>query len=183
MGIDLSHANENSFDDMIDVISEQKEFGKDIVVYASHSNSREVCPESRNLYDHQLEMIKKVDGSVGVFLHRNFVVGRKFKNIVSQREKEIKVLEHIRHVKSIVGDDNIMLSTDDMDFCKDVDSEYGEVAIYDYDKVASCVSLLLSEEYSYLDINKIMVDNAKKNIFNKLKNKRRGVLDDRYKIN
>lgn len=183
MGIDLSHANEKSFSDMIDVIIKQKELGKDIVVYASHSNSRDVCLESRNLYDYQLEKIKKVDGLVGLFLHRNFVVGRKYKNVVSQRDKEIKFLEHIRHVKSIVGDDNIMISTDDMDFCKDVDYEYGEVAIFEYSKVSSCVLSLLSEEYGYLDVNKIMYSNAKEKVFEKIKNKRRGVLNDRYKIN
>lgn len=183
MGIDLSHANEESFSDMIDVILEQKKLGKDIVVYASHSNSREICPETRNLYDYQLNMIKKVDGLVGVFLHRNFVVGRKYKNMVSQRDKEIKYLEHVRHVKSIVGDDNIMISTDDMDFCKEADSEYGEVAIFDYAKVSSCVLSLLSEDYDYLDVNKIMYVNAKKKIFEKIKNKRIGVLNDRYKIN
>ena len=183
MGIDLSHANENSFKDMIDIILKQKELGKDIVVYASHSNSREICDESRNLFDYQLEMIKSVNGLVGAFLNRNFVVGRKFKNIVSQRDKEIKFLEHIKHIKSIVGDDNIMISTDDMDFCKDVDSEYGEVAIYDYDNVASCVFTLLSEKYEYLDVNKIMFSNVKEKVFNKINSKRRGVLNDRYKIN
>jgi len=183
MGIDLSHANEETFSNMIDVILKQKELCKDIVVYASHSNSRELCSETRNLYDYQLEMIKKVDGLVGVFLHRNFVVGRKYKNIVSQREKEIKYLAHIKHVKSIIGDDNIMIATDDMNFCKDADSEYGEVAIFDYAKVASCVSLLLSEEYDDLEVRKIMYENAKGKVFDKIKNKRRGVLNDRYKIN
>lgn len=181
IGIDLSHANETSFNDIIDIIKQEKKLGKDIVVYASHSNSRSLCPVRRNLMDYQLEKIKEVNGQVGLLANRNFVVFGPEKELVSQKQKEDRFLEHVKHVASIVGKDNVMIATDDMNFCSDADSEYGEVAIFDYDKVASCVALTLSKEYDYSDISMIMYNTASNKIFNKIRNnKRRGVKNDRY---
>lgn len=176
MGIDLSHANEESFRDMIDVIREEKALGKDVVVYASHSNSRELCGRPRNLHDYQLEMIHEVRGQVGLLANRNFVCDDAEKETVTQEEKENRFLNHIKYVASIVGEDNVMIATDDMNFCKDADSEYGEVAIFDYSEVASCVALMLSQQYDYQMIKTIMYDTAKSKVFNKIrKNKVRGV--------
>ena len=177
MGIDLSHANEEIFFDMIEVVREEEALGKDVCVYASHSNSRRLCPRPRNLYDYQLEMIKSVGGQVGLLSNRNFIATAEEKDNISQEEKEKKYLEHIKHVASIVGKDNVMIATDDMNFCKDADSEYGEVAIFDYPSVAYDVASLLSREYDYSDIRMIMYDTAKNKIFNKIRDKqnRRGV--------
>lgn len=175
IGIDLSHANEESFSDMIEIIRQEKARGKDVCCYASHSNSRQLCDVKRNLEDYQLKMIKEVDGQVGLLANRNFVVSKEEKLSVSQCDKENRFLDHIKHVASIVGEDNVMIATDDMNFCKDADSEYGEVAIFDYENVASSVAKMLSYEYDYYMINMIMHDTAQNKIFNKIKNKRRGV--------
>ena len=177
MGIDLSHANEESFRDMIGFVYSEQALGKDVVVYASHSNSRELCPRPRNLDDYQLEMIKAVGGQVGLLANRNFVVTDDVKEIVTQEEKEDAYLKHIKHVASIVGKDNVMVATDDMNFCSEADSEYGEVAIFNYKTVASDISSVFSREYDCSDVGMIIHDTARNKIFDKIRNKqkRKGV--------
>lgn len=177
MGIDLSHANGETFNDMIELIKEEKQLGSDVCCYASHSNSRALSPLKRNLDDYQLQMIRDVDGQVGVFSNRNFVVPLEVKNLVSAFEKKQAYLKHIDYIAAIIGKDNIVLATDDMDFCKGADSEYGELAIYDYEKLASEVADTLSQKYDKIDVYNMMYGTAKKKIFNKIRNykKDRGV--------
>ncbi len=176
LGIDLSHANEESFRDIIDVVKAKQADGVDVCCYASHSNSRSLCPIRRNLTDYQLELIKSVGGQVGLLANRNFVVGLDEQKTASQEKKEFEFLKHIVHVSSIIGKDNIMIATDDMNFCKDVDSEYGEVAIFDYSTVAQSISILLAKKYDLSDIMMIMNGTAQNKIFDRINNnKNRGV--------
>ena len=56
--IDLSHANPNTFDGIIDVISNEQQKGKSPIVIASHSNCRSLCDRKRNLTDEQLIKLK-----------------------------------------------------------------------------------------------------------------------------
>lgn len=163
--IDLSHANKNTFYGMIEVIKENKKQGKDVICYASHSNSRKLCDRERNLTDLQLKEIKDVDGLVGVFSNRNFVTLDK--SLSKDMEADL-YLEHIIHIEEIVGKENVMLSTDDMKFCGEIDINYMNAPIFDYSNLETKVKNLLLKHYRVDDANKFLYENAYKKIINKL---------------
>ena len=165
IGIDLSHANKNTFYGMIEVIKENKKQGKDVICYASHSNSRKLCDRERNLTDLQLKEIKDVDGLVGVFSNRNFVTLDK--SLSKDMEADL-YLEHIIHIEEIVGKENVMLSTDDMKFCGEIDINYMNAPIFDYSNLETKVKNLLLKHYKVDDANKFLYENAYKKIINKL---------------
>lgn len=175
MGIDLSHANEKTFEDMINMIKEEQRKGIDVCCYASHSNSKSLCSRDRNLSNDQLQEIKNIHGLVGVFSNRNFLIEEKEKNKTTTKEKEIAYLNHIEHISRIIGKDNIMLATDDMDFCKEVDKEYGEVQLFDYATLSKKIYNILERKYDEDTIFQMMYQNAKDKVFNKIrKNKVKG---------
>ena len=161
MGIDLSHANDKTFYDMIEVIKENQNRGQKVICYASHSNSRKLCDRSRNLTDNQILTIKEVGGLVGVFSNKNFVTNK------SANLKD-KYLEHIIHISNLIGIDNVMLSTDDMRFMGDYDKYYLESSIFDYSNITSEVKALLMKYFTIDCTNKIMLLNCYNKIISKL---------------
>lgn len=161
ISIDLSHANKKSFDDITSYLMEKKAAGEDFFVMASHSNARSICTRERNLEDDQLLAIKELNGLVGVFSNRNFIVPESLKEKVNQQEKEQYYLEHINHIVDLIGIDHVVLATDDMDFCKEADAEYGEVQIYSYDNIAKNVQSTLEQRYSIEDTYQVMYGNMK----------------------
>lgn len=165
IGIDLSHANPKTFYGIIEVIKENKKLNKDVICYASHSNSSVLCDRKRNLTDLQLKQIKEVDGLVGVFSNRNFVTDNYNK---TKEEIEKIYLSHILHISDIVGVDNVMLSTDDMSFCGDIDPEYYDTVMFDYSEICNNIKKLLKH---FKDADKVMYKNAYSKIINKLLNR------------
>lgn len=159
IAIDLSHANEPSFFDMINYINNHPK-KEEAIVYASHSNARSLCARDRNLKDQQLLALKEVKGSVGVFSNRNFVVESNIKDTATQQEKEAAYLAHINYMVNCLGIDHVCLATDDMNFCVEADSEYGELAIFPYDKIAHRLENLLKTSYQKEDCNKLLYKNA-----------------------
>ena len=138
MGIDLSHANDKTFFDMIEVIKENQKTGKEVICYASHSNSRRLYNRLRNLTDNQILTLKEVGGLIGVFSNRHFVTN-KIENL------KVRYLEHIIRISNLVGIDNVILSTDDMSFMKDYDEYYLNSAIFDYSTITNEIRVLLSK--------------------------------------
>lgn len=128
---------------------------------ASHSNVESICPRERNLEDDQILAIKDLDGLVGVFSNRNFIVPESLKERANQQEKEQYYLEHINHIVNLIGIDSVGVATDDMDFCKEADAEYGQVQIYSYDNIAKSVQSTLEQRYSIEDTYQIMYGNMK----------------------
>jgi membrane dipeptidase len=61
IAIDLSHANEKTFNDIIYQCENLKEYNP--IVFASHSNCREICDIKRNFTNNQLLKIKKFNRS------------------------------------------------------------------------------------------------------------------------
>ena len=169
IGIDLSHANENTFFDMINLIKKEQNQGKDVICFASHSNARILCDRSRNLTDEQLAAIKNVGGLVGVLSNKNFVSDKKN---LSNRELEIEYLKQIIYISNIIGRENLMLSTDDMRFCGDIDQEYLKLPIYEYKSLSSGIRNTLNLYFSSDDIENMMYNNAKEKIIVKLKERR-----------
>lgn len=161
ISIDLSHANRETFDDVISYLKEKKEAGEEFFVMASHSNARSICNRERNLDDDQIIAIKELDGLVGIFSNRNFIVPNEIKDQATQEEKEAYHLSHIEHVVDLIGVDHVGVATDDMDFCKDADYEYGEVQIYPYGEIASNLRRVLGKRYENFEVAKIMYGNMK----------------------
>lgn len=168
IGIDLSHANTNTFYGLIEVIKENRNLGKDVICYASHSNSRTLCERKRNLTDLQLKSIKDVDGLVGVFSNRNFITNDYNK---PREEIEQDYLKHIIHISNIVGIDNVMLSTDDMGFMGDIDPEYLDTVMFDYSTIYTNIKQILESHFKE-NTDKLLYKNAYDKIINKLNNKR-----------
>ena len=105
IGIDLSHANINTFYGIIELIKENQNLGKKVICYASHSNSRVLCNKERNLDDNQLKALKEVNGLVGIFCNKHFIT--KDYNLTKKEINDI-YLKHIIHISNIVGIDNTM---------------------------------------------------------------------------
>ena len=170
IGIDLSHANKNTFYDLCDLIEEKQKEGIKVYSFASHSNARSLCERTRNLDDRQLERIKEIGGLVGVFSNRNFVVNDPKDYDIADKRKEY--IDHIEHVKNIVGEDNVILSTDDMEFCGWYDSEYYETSIYDYSTIACELFNDLVNRFGEDISANMMYNNVKNKIWCNIKNRR-----------
>lgn len=173
LGIDLSHANENTFYDLCDLIEEKQNEGYDVVCYASHSNVRSLCDRDRNLKDDQLERIKSIGALVGVFSHKNFIVDPSMWNDEVDTRK--MYLEHINYLKDIVGFDSIITSTDDMEFCGWYDPQYYSTSIYPYSSIGAELYSDLEKSFGSDNASKIIYDNVKNKIWNRIKiNKDKG---------
>ena len=166
IGIDLSHANKPTFYGMIEVIKENQQKGKEVVCYASHSNSRTLCDRPRNLDDNQLKKIKEVNGLVGLLSNRNFVTDNY--NLSKEEQKE-EYLKLITYVEKLIGNSNIFLSTDDMRFYGELDPVYYELPIFDYSNIAKEIEDVLRKHYNKKNIEDIMYNNAYTKIITKLK--------------
>jgi len=95
--VDVSHLNDESFWDVMEVSKK--------TVIASHSNSRTVCNNKRNLTDEQFFAIKKNGGVVGINLYPLFLSGEKTAEISD-------IIKHIEYFLSLGGENNISLGAD-----------------------------------------------------------------------
>ena len=174
LGVDLSHANKKTFDDIIDVARIAASTELEPIIYASHSNCYSLCDRDRNLTDEQLLKMKELNGVVGLFSNRGFVYKDSFKNKTDNELVKDKYLSHIKHLENLFGGiDNICLSTDDMTFCGDKDPDYNLCPIFNYSTIKNDLVTLLSKEYSKEDIDKLLYGNAMK-LFNRINKKERG---------
>lgn len=105
--IDLSHANEKTFFDIIYKCLELKRKGDFPKIFASHSNVRSICNVNRNLTDEQILKIKEMNGIIGVVEYKGFVCE-------DLKDYEEYYLKHICYLKNLLdGVENIAVSTDD----------------------------------------------------------------------
>lgn len=170
IGIDLSHANEKTFFDIIEIIKQKRIEGLNPVVYASHSNVRNLSNHLRNLTDEQIISLSEVDGIIGIISHSNFT----FKGSTDKRielngtDEYYKYMEllkreyvkHIIYVHKLIGDTkNIAVSTDDMTFVE-TDSYYLESPIFKYSTIYNDLKKLLLEYYPELIVDDILYNNA-----------------------
>ncbi|HHW69324.1 MAG TPA: hypothetical protein GX747_03205 [Tenericutes bacterium] len=170
IALDLSHNNEKTFYDIIEIVKHYKLLGYEPIVYASHSNSKNLCDIKRNLTDDQLIQIKNINGYVGVMSNRNFVIKEAYKNNNSEEELRKIYLEHLIHIGNIIGYDKLLISTDDMSFYYDVDDIFVKLPIYNYKNILEELKKDLLTVFSKEDTQNILHDNASK-IFSKLKKK------------
>lgn len=98
--IDVSHLSDRGFYDVANISS--KPF------IASHSNSRVICNNKRNLTDEQFNIIRERNGLVGINFHIPFV---------TEEENYIMyLLKHIEHFLNL-GGENVVAIGSDFDGC------------------------------------------------------------------
>lgn len=158
ISIDMSHMNKKTFYDTIELIKEQRALGKKVKVIASHSNCFEICQHKRNLDTEQLLALKSVDGLLGLVGFGPFVSDSENTDLSS------KYLEHIERAISILGIDNVGVSTDDMIFAKVLFNEDFGKMVFSYKTVKADLEKLLSQRFTAEEIEKIMY----KNVYDKL---------------
>lgn len=94
---DVSHLNEAGFFDAL--------YLSEIPVIASHSNSRKICDNLRNLTDEQFTALTEKGGVVGINSYPLFL-----NNTPKAGIKDI--IKHIEHFMSLGGENNICLGCD-----------------------------------------------------------------------
>ena len=167
IAIDLSHANEKTFCDITDLSMDLKQKGKKPIVFASHSNVQKLCNLPRNLTDEQIVKIKELDGVIGIVGVKHFCIkGAKFNN--DKMKYYNSYVEHIKYVKNLLeGVDNIAVSTDDMTYYGT--KYYKHFNVFEQENMKKELKkLLLKNEFSKREIDKILYKNFCEKILTKL---------------
>lgn len=98
--VDLSHSSDKGFYDAIKISCKP--------VVCSHSNARSVCSHVRNLSDDMLFKLADNGGVIGINFVPNFLKAE------TQKQKPLIecIVNHIKHIKKLVGVDTIALGSD-----------------------------------------------------------------------
>lgn len=141
--IDVSHANDKTFWDIAKY--SKKPF------FASHSNSRELCPSMRNLTDEQILCIGERGGMIGMNSYHGFVSQ-------NPSEKNLEMLiNHMEYIAEKIGLDKV-------GFGLDLGEYYGETepgleGIEDVTKVKNIKEILKKRGYSKEEIKMLTCGN------------------------
>lgn len=95
--IDVSHSSDKTIEDILKISSAP--------VYASHSNSRSICPNNRNLTDEQIKKIALKGGVIGINFHSPHLS-------CSSKSSVEDIYKHIKHIRDIAGHKSIVLGSD-----------------------------------------------------------------------
>ncbi len=95
--IDVSHLNEKGFWDICDI--------SDKPFIASHSNSKNICGNLRNLSDEQIKEISRRKGIIGINLYPYFLENNGKANFDS-------IIKHINYIINIAGEDVLGIGCD-----------------------------------------------------------------------
>lgn len=116
MLLDVSHLNDRSFWDLLDVASGP--------VIASHSNCRALCRNRRNLTDEQLRELARTGGVVGLNSFNEFV-----SDVESEQTIE-NLARHMVHMVEVMGIDHVGFGFDFSEFLEaDTLSAYASQAV------------------------------------------------------
>lgn len=150
--IDLSHMNKTTFSDTT-ILLKTLSKNYNIKIIASHSNCYELCNNSRNLDDDQLKQIKELNGMLGLVSYGPFINE-------NEENLEKKYLNHIKHAEKILGIDNIMIATDNMDFARDMYHIQENKSLLKHKNAINKLTSLLKTNYNEEEIEKILFKNA-----------------------
>lgn len=95
MLVDVSHLSDPGFWDVIELAQKP--------VFASHSNSRAICPHRRNLTDAQFSALVRTNGVAGLNLYTAFL---------GENATLDTVVAHLEHFWSLDGEDHVSLGGD-----------------------------------------------------------------------
>ena len=150
IAIDISHSDKATF---WDIINECKKYKKlKPKVNASHSNCKKIFNVPRNLTDEQIKAIAELNGIIGMV---------SVKTLCGKENYEQRYIEHIKHVKKILGTaNNIVLATDDMSYYKIEPEIYQNFNIYKQEQADKRITQQLQENnFTEEEINKIKYNN------------------------
>lgn len=168
MIIDVSHANEKTFYDILDVIEVEQKLGKKVNLIASHSNVRALCDRERNLTDQQLKRLKDLNGYIGLFTNGNFL--SKDNEEIPYEQRQSNYLKHLDHIINNIGfsTDKILVSTDDMNF--NPDQSYHNLEAFSIETIGTKLHELIEKNYNKEIADNILVNNAQE-LFKNVKQK------------
>ncbi len=135
--VDVSHLSDEGF---YDVAEESRR-----PFVATHSNSRKVCDNPRNLTDEQFLHIRSIGGIVGINFHRPFVT--------TKDDYIFSLLSHIEHFLSLGGEKCLCIGSD-------FDGADMDVTLDSIDKINTLVDAMKKANYSDDLIDDIMFNNA-----------------------
>lgn len=160
ISIDLSHMNPKTFSDTVLFLKEEKQKGRDITVIVSHSNCYDLYPHVRNLSDEQLLSIKEFSPIVGLVSYGPFVSS-------SENREELmrKYVEHLVHVRDLLGIDSVGVSTDDMKFGPALFGDEDDIQVFDYSQVGKQIKESLKDTFTQEEINKVLYENSYNKLF------------------
>ncbi len=139
--VDISHASDKLFFDVIEISKNP--------IIATHSNSRKITDNSRNLTDEQIKIIIQKNGLIGLNFHADFL------NKNPQSASKYDLLRHTENFLSL-GAENILCFGTDFDGCtlpSDIKNSQSMEDIYE---------MFLKHNYKESVINKIFYKNAQK---------------------
>lgn len=167
IAIDLSHANEKTFFDIIQICKINMDRAP--VVFASHSNAKSICNVPRNLTDNQILAIKELGGIVGVVSFKEFCIDTK--DICNFNiDFEQKYIDHINYIRDLLGGvENIAVSTDDMRYYYIEPEYYQNANIYSHFEVKKKLKEgLIKNNYNEIEIEKILKGNFNEKILERI---------------
>ncbi|WP_342715419.1 dipeptidase [Bacillus paramycoides] len=133
---DVSHLNERSFWDVIEVAEN---------LIASHSNCMKLCQHPRNLNDEQLKALIKQNSIIGVTFVPQFLTSEKQANIAD-------IVRHIEYICSLGGETNIGFGSD---FDGILETVVNVSAYRDYENVIN----ELCKHYAASTVERFLYDN------------------------
>ena len=154
--IDVSHANIQSFNDILDVVEKHNDY----TLIASHSNVRKLCNRDRNLDDKQLTRLKDLGGYIGLFTNGNFLSLNNKELLYSKRAAEY--IKHLDYLINKIGfsTDKIIVSTDDMNYHPD--NSYHKLEAFPIKDIATNLHKTIAKNFNDELANKILIENPKK---------------------
>lgn len=150
MAIDVSHANEKTFWDIMDY--------KEAIVLDTHANVRNLCDHPRNLWDAQIQAVVKHQGLLGVVSAPNFV------SVDKQHQDIPHMVEHIEYLAQFAGLENIALGMDYMDFYPDCE-DYHVKDLKDASYTQNLLQALLAKGWPTQDVMAVACGNAIRFLF------------------
>lgn len=143
--IDVSHLNQKSCDELIKISKKP--------LVASHSNCRDLCNNSRNLYDYQIKAIASTGGLIGINSFSPFIYKDQDKANLTH------LIDHAKRIKELVSSKHLAFG---FDFCNYVES-FSKVpsvkGLEDVTRVQSFISLLEKEGFKKEEIKEISYQN------------------------
>lgn len=160
--IDVSHANEETFYDILNIIECEKSKGKKVFLIASHSNVYSVYNHIRNLKDKQILRLKELDGYLGLVTYMKFLTDRKE---LLYGDREILFMKHLEYIIDILNFpiNRIVISTDDMRFYN-----YQNQEVYPIINMKEKIYINIKDRYGEDIANQIIKENARQ-LLSKLK--------------
>ncbi len=152
MIVDVSHTNEKSFWDILDV--------SDQPVMATHSNARALSNVDRNLSDQQIKAIALKGGLIGL------VSAKRFISLVDGENTAAMLAKHALHIKNLVGIQHLCIGFDYMDFLKGY--QRNGIDLNDASQSQNLVKAFEDIGFSQDDIKKVCWENLETFLLNNL---------------